>query len=676
MCCRTEPKSGIRVAGIQQKRGCTDVIFLLLFVISWIAIIIIISKAGEAGADPNRIVRGVNLQGQICGKDSGVKDKPLAAWPNPLYYEYQICVSSCNETHNPLSTEMSILYPSTEFLYYCIPGTVALWNSTLLDMSGEFDAAATAAQNAFADLFTAWVIILVSPIIALVMSFLVVNILRRVAGFLVFVLIMLVLAGFIIAGAALMQAASEADASISPERAKALKALGIICFVIAGIFFVVCLSLRRRILIAIGVVEVAGAALDDMKSLLLFPLIPFFIALCYFAFWIFVALYLFSVANPVTGPLPVEITKYQFLSPVRFRDQVYTDAATNAAAAGFPFAPQLYMPNTSNPVNGTSYAFNEEWRPALAFHFFHLLWNMQFLFYFGYLVFAGATADWYFSETAANGEDKKVALAPVTRAVGRTTRYHLGTVAITSLIIAIIQFIRATVAYIQRKTRSNPPNQVQRCVFCMIQCCLKCIECCMDKINKNALIWTAIYGDGFVVSACSSFALIWRNLARVAAINLVSTFLLMIAKLAATAITAGICCMILIKQPTYAETVSSPIMPTFVIAMIAWTTIGVFMSVFNSVVDTIFFCFLVDEDANKGDMRAPDRLKRIIQDNKVASQKEFDDLSKDREERGAHNVKVAPSVPQQPGAHHNNGNTLIVANNGNQHTDKKTKVGF
>jgi hypothetical protein len=87
---------------------------------------------------------------------------------------------------------------------------------------------------------------------------------------------------------------------------------------------------------------------------------------------------------------------------------------------------------------------------ALAYHFFHLLWNMQFLFYFGYLVFAGATADWYFSETAANGEDKKVALAPVTRAVARTSRYHLGTVAITSLIIAIIQFIRATVAYIQR----------------------------------------------------------------------------------------------------------------------------------------------------------------------------------------------------------------------------------
>jgi hypothetical protein len=38
--------------------------------------------------------------------------------------------------------------------------------------------------------------------------------------------------------------------------------------------------------------------------------------------------------------------------------------------------------------------------------------------------------------------------------------------------------------------------------------------------------------------------------------------------------------------------------------------------------------FLVDEDANKGDMRAPDKLKRLIVENKEASKKEFDDLSK------------------------------------------------
>lgn len=70
-------------------------------------------------------------------------------------------------------------------------------------------------------------------------------------------------------------------------------------------------------------------------------------------------------------------------------------------------------------------------------------------------------------------------------------RYHLGTVAIASLIIAVIEFIRWTVRFIEAKTKGKDgqQNRLQKCVFCMIYCCLRCLECCMDKINKNALIW-------------------------------------------------------------------------------------------------------------------------------------------------------------------------------------------
>ena len=42
---------------------------------------------------------------------------------------------------------------------------------------------------------------------------------------------------------------------------------------------------------------------------------------------------------------------------------------------------------------------------------------------------------------------------------------------------------------IAQKTKVKDQNRVQRCLFCVVQCCLYCLECCMDKINKNALIW-------------------------------------------------------------------------------------------------------------------------------------------------------------------------------------------
>jgi solute carrier family 44 protein 1 (choline transporter-like protein)/choline transporter-like protein 2/4/5 len=56
--------------------------------------------------------------------------------------------------------------------------------------------------------------------------------------------------------------------------------------------------------------------------------------------------------------------------------------------------------------------------------------------------------------------------------LGRATRYHLGTIALVSLIIAIIQTIRLIVKYIEDKLSGPEPNQVQRALFCCIQCCL------------------------------------------------------------------------------------------------------------------------------------------------------------------------------------------------------------
>lgn len=38
-----------------------------------------------------------------------------------------------------------------------------------------------------------------------------------------------------------------------------------------------------------------------------------------------------------------------------------------------------------------------------AAHVFHLLWTSQFFFYLGYLIFAGAAADWYFCKVDEKG---------------------------------------------------------------------------------------------------------------------------------------------------------------------------------------------------------------------------------------------------------------------------------
>ena len=85
-------------------------------------------------------------------------------------------------------------------------------------------------------------------------------------------------------------------------------------------------------------------------------------------------------------------------------------------------------------------------------------------------------------------KDDELTMSPVCDAAKRTCRYHMGTVAVTSLIIAIIQMIRLAVTYLEKTTQGDPPNPLQKCVFCLLKCCLWWLECCLDKLNKDSLV--------------------------------------------------------------------------------------------------------------------------------------------------------------------------------------------
>ena len=109
------------------------------------------------------------------------------------------------------------------------------------------------------------------------------------------------------------------------------------------------------------------------------------------------------------------------------------------------------------------------------------------------------------------------------------SRYHLGTAAFGSLIIAIIQTIRAIIAYMQKHAKETK-NKLMQYLLCILQCCMWCLEKCMKFINKNAYIQTAIYGYSFCKSARCAFFLILRNILRVAAVNMVADFVLFMGK--------------------------------------------------------------------------------------------------------------------------------------------------
>lgn len=101
------------------------------------------------------------------------------------------------------------------------------------------------------------------------------------------------------------------------------------------------------------------------------------------------------------------------------------------------------------------------------------------------------------------------------------SRYHMGTVALGALIIAIVQTIRVCIEYINYKLKKFD-NAFTRCILTCCRCCFYCLENFLKFINKNAYIMCAVHGKNFCKSARDAFSLLMRNIVRVVVLDKVS----------------------------------------------------------------------------------------------------------------------------------------------------------
>lgn len=87
--------------------------------------------------------------------------------------------------------------------------------------------------------------------------------------------------------------------------------------------------------------------------------------------------------------------------------------------------------------------------PYAWYMLFVLLWTAQFIVAVGQITLALAVSTWYFTR-----DKRAIGSGTLCRAMNVTTRYHLGTAAFGSLVIAVVEFIRAVVAWLQKKVGS------------------------------------------------------------------------------------------------------------------------------------------------------------------------------------------------------------------------------
>mmetsp|Transcript_19037 Transcript_19037/g.31987 ORF Transcript_19037/g.31987 Transcript_19037/m.31987 type:complete len:792 (+) Transcript_19037:213-2588(+) len=420
------------------------------------------------------------------------------------------------------------------------------------------------------DIYKGWAVILVAGVLGgVVLSMIWMTVIRYAVGFmawgtLLFInLLFIMIAVFCALKAGLIDTDNqigdqlgEVDSGgvtdVTDNDKKVFEVATYITVGLAVVVFLFTLLLAKRIKVAIAVLKVASQAVSTMPMILFFPLVQFAMLVGLMVWWI-------------------------------------------AVVAG------LYSAGDVSEKEGGGYdlAWDETLRYMMLYHLFGLLWTNQFIVGFGLMVVAGAIANFYWTA----GDTNLMPAAPVMGSMRRTARYHLGSIALGSFLVAVIQFIRLVLEYIDRKTKNmQEANPIYKYLMCIVKCCMWYLEKIMKFINRNAYIMVAIKGKNFCKSAITAVALLVENVLRLAAVNIVGDSLIFLGKLMVM-LGAGVIAFLMTDLDIYTDPaektyLSSPLMPIILSCLIAFFIADIFFQVYEMAVDTILLSFCEDCSQN------------------------------------------------------------------------------
>ncbi|RKO94587.1 plasma-membrane choline transporter-domain-containing protein [Blyttiomyces helicus] len=617
------------------NRSCRDTPCLVLFIVFWIGMWLVANVALKTG-DPERLLDSF---GQLCGYNNTAGNATQLDFTNrtQLYLtnpfeltSLSLCVSQCpnkselttytmslcnyTTTASPILTTFAqqvyngtctgFVYASTGVLNRCVPLDETEYLLSLVMSSGQgnhtrngtlsgiVDVLASdldVASRAVSDIRTGWYFLAFGPLGALILAFGWLLLLRWFAG--VFVWVSIMIADTIaVVGAAWLwsyytQRRNNYNAEVNPvdmdlwEERAALGAFVVVTVIAVGL---VCttLCMYRRIRIAIQVIKEASTAMRSMPLIawinriprinhfsisfvlvtpiltptaVFFPFIPWFAMMALFAYFLWIMMYL---ATPTTADVSVTV-----------------------------------MGRTWSDPKESEYL---QW-----YHLFGFLWGWAFLSGVNDMTLAGSFATYYWTL-----DKNHLPALPVIGSFYRTLRYHLGSIAFGSLLIALLQ----------RQAAAAGRNQLTQCLLSCLQCCLGCLSKVVQWFNRNAYIEMSIRGRAFLPSAMSACGLMLRNALRMVALNAVAGFCLFLSKIAITLATALACYWIVQREVNDGKVqLHFPFLPVIIVAIEAYAVAEVFLSIYQMGIDTVFLCFLEDEEINDGSEKKPFYMSKNMQ---------------------------------------------------------------
>uniref|UniRef100_A0A3B3X8E8 Choline transporter-like protein n=1 Tax=Poecilia mexicana TaxID=48701 RepID=A0A3B3X8E8_9TELE len=451
---------------------------------------------------------------QLCVEKCPDKFMTLAkALTNDKEFNYY--KNFCKETVTHIVRDRlcpTMLIPSKSFTRRCFPalglkgGVVTVGNSTTFD-DGEGNVERDAkdlvdgVKNAtvlmearqvvmkiFEDYTHSWYWILIGLVIAMLLSLLFVVLMRFLAGIMIWIIIIAVIAviGYGIfhcymeynslknepgANVTLQELGFQTDLTVYLQVRQTWLAFVIILAIVEVIIILLLIFLRKRILIAIALIKEASKAIRYMMCSMFYPLFTFLLLTIVVAYWAVTAVFL-STSNDAI---------YKVVSQL------------NCVHSGNSCDPANYSTSKMKadcPDSQCNFAYYggetvyHKYLIALQFYnVFLFFWCANFVIALGQMSLAGAFASYYW----AFSKPGDIPTFPVFSAMGRSLRYHTGSLAFGSLILSIVQIIRVLLEYLDHKLK-GAENKFAKFLLCCLKCCFWCLEKFIKFMNRNAYI--------------------------------------------------------------------------------------------------------------------------------------------------------------------------------------------
>ncbi|XP_077426206.1 choline transporter-like protein 2 isoform X2 [Vanacampus margaritifer] len=527
----------------------------------------------------------------------------------------------------------SMIMPSKVFTRRCLPslatlkdGSVVVGNDSVIQTGGPEGIPAAQVLNAtkksnilfearqlamkiFEDYTQSWHFIIIGLTIAMVSSWFFIVMLRLLAGIMVWIMIVLVNAVTIYgivhcylkyqslavepgADLTVRDLGIQTDLSIYLEIRQTWLAFTITLAVVEFLIIVTLIFLRKRIMIAIALIKESSRAIGYVTSSLFYPLLTSLLVAVVIAYWAVTAVYLATSNSEVYKVSANEDCEYRFKTcdPKTFNISNITSACPEAEC-NFAFY-------------GGESLYHKYLIVFQFYNLFLLFWCANFVTAMGQVTLAGAFASYYWAFKKPDDMPPN----PVSSSLGRTLRYHTGSVALGSLILSLIQIIRVLLEYLDRKLKGAKNKFTKFLLNCM-KCCFWCLEKCIKFLNRNAYIMIAIYGHNFCTSAQDAFNLLLRNVVRVVVLDKVTDFLLFLGKLLIVGF-IGVLSFFFFTGRIDSPECAAPSLNFYWVPILT-NVIGSyfiahgFLSVYSMCVDTIFLCFCEDLERNDGSPGRP-----------------------------------------------------------------------